>query len=288
MNTASKHQSVSTLFVHALFAVVLWLGTGSALAQSSFVTFQKTPDGATIAAGTPATFTYTITNAPGETSDAVLPQLTDPLPAGGGIVWSTSDPDCFIDGAPPTQVLHCDFPNIPPGATVTASVTGVPNTCAQLSSVATLTISNNFPSPVLTDPGSITVTCGNTGGRPMFVIGDLAQHISGSKVNFWGAQWWKNNAVSKGADNGTASFKGFATDSSMSCGGTWKSRPGNSSNPPKTIGTEIMVIVTDTVQKDGPVLSGTIKKILIVQQDGTYGPAPGHRGNGTVTGVICQ
>ena len=287
MNTASRHQSVSTLLVHALFAMALWLGMGSAFGQSS-LTFSKTPDGATIAAGSTATFTYNVQNASTATQAAFQPQLLDNLPTGGGIIWTTSDPDCFIDNTVPgIQLLECDFADLPPGIGVTVSVSGVPNTCASLTSVATLRANNNIP-PLLSDPGSITVTCGNTGGRPMFVIGDLAPHTSGSKVNFWGAQWWKNNAVSAGADNGTASFKGFATDSTPACGGTWKSRPGNSSNPPKTIGPEIMVIVTDTVQKNGPVLSGTIKKILIVQQDGSYGPAPGHRGNGTVTGVICQ
>jgi hypothetical protein len=122
----------------------------------------------------------------------------------------------------------------------------------------------------------------------MFVIGDLAPHVSGNVVNFWGAQWWKHNAVSNGASPGSASFKGFATDSGLTCGGTWVSRPGNSSKPPAKIPQDIMVIVTDTVRKSGPNLSGTIKKILVVHRDNGYGPAPGHRGNGVVTSVVCQ
>ena len=149
-------------------------------------------------------------------------------------------------------------------------------------------VDDNNP-PLLTDTGSITVTCGGPGGgRPLFVIGDLAPHVSGNVVNFWGAQWWKHNAVSKGADSGSASFKGYATDSGLKCGDTWVSRPGNSSHPPAKIPQEIMVIVTDTVRKSGPNLSGTIKKILVVHRDNGYGPAPGHRGNGVVTSVVCQ
>ena len=30
-----------------------------------------------------------------------------------------------------------------------------------------------------------------------------------------------------------------------------------------------------------------IKQIVIVHQDGGYGPNPGHRGNGPVTSVFC-
>jgi len=53
------------------------------------------------------------------------------------------------------------------------------------------------------------------------------------------------------------------------------------------IGTDIAIIVTSTVLKNGNNISGDIKQILMVHQDGGYGPNPGHAGNGSVTSVIC-
>jgi hypothetical protein len=121
----------------------------------------------------------------------------------------------------------------------------------------------------------------------LFVIGDVEAHALGDNVNFWGAQWWKNNDMSGFVANGVASFKGYADLSDNVCGGTWTSRPGNSSNPPATIGTDVAIIVTSTVNKAGPNISGDIRQIVIVHQDGGYGPNPGHRGNGPVTSIVC-
>ena len=125
---------------------------------------------------------------------------------------------------------------------------------------------------------------------PVFVIGDVEPHAIGDVVNFWGAQWWKNNILSGFVGPGVsrASFKGFATRATLLCGGTWESLPGNSSNPPSTIPADIAVVVTSTVVKNGPNISGDIKKIVVVHQDGGYGPNPGHAGNGTVTSTVCQ
>ena len=122
---------------------------------------------------------------------------------------------------------------------------------------------------------------------PLFVIGDVEPHAIGDVVNFWGAQWWKNNFMSGLVSKGVASFKGYASTADVFCGGTWQSRPGNSSVPPATIPDDVAVIVTDTVKKDGPNISGTIKQIVIVRHDGGYGPNPGHRGNGPVTSILC-
>ena len=120
-----------------------------------------------------------------------------------------------------------------------------------------------------------------------FVIGDVEAHGLGSNVNFWGAQWWKNNFMSGPVSNGVASFKGYAVEADVVCGGVWSSRPGNSSNPPSVIPDNVLVIVTSTVLKSGPDISGNIKELLIVKQDGGYGPNPGHAGNGPVTQIIC-
>ena len=121
----------------------------------------------------------------------------------------------------------------------------------------------------------------------LFVIGDVEPHAIGDVVNFWGAQWWKNNFMSGFVSKGVASFKGYANKAEDFCGGRWESRPGNSSGPPATIPDEVAIIVTDTVLKVGPNISGTIKQILLVRHDGAYGPNPGHRGSGPVTKIIC-
>lgn len=125
------------------------------------------------------------------------------------------------------------------------------------------------------------------GAVPLFVIGDVEPHAIGDVVNFWGAQWWKNNFMSGLVSHGVASFKGYANKAEDFCGGRWESRPGNSSAPPATIPDDVAIIVTDTVRKVGPNISGTIKQILIVHHDGGYGPNPGHRGNGPVTRIVC-
>jgi len=121
----------------------------------------------------------------------------------------------------------------------------------------------------------------------MFVIGDVEAHGIGATVNFWGAQWWKNNTMSGLVSSGVASFKGYATTADDFCGGVWSTRPGNSSNPPAVIPDEIAIIVTSKVVKSGSAISGDIREILIVQHDGGYMSNPGHAGNGEVTRIVC-
>ncbi len=123
-----------------------------------------------------------------------------------------------------------------------------------------------------------------------FVIGDEANHAAGDRVNFWGAQWAKNNPVSGVAARGRNSFKGFANTPALpQCGDVWTSRPGNSSKPPTgPLSAAMRVIVTDRVTKKGPVLSGIVDKILVVKPEAGYGPNPGHRGFGEVLSVVCS
>jgi len=122
----------------------------------------------------------------------------------------------------------------------------------------------------------------------VFVIGDDAPHGIGATVNFWGAQWAKNNSISGSAGNGVASFKGYATSADNFCGGSWVSRPGNSSNPPSAVASRISIIVTSTMSKNGASISGNIKKIILVDPDGGYGPNPGSEGRGVVAAIVCQ
>jgi len=127
-----------------------------------------------------------------------------------------------------------------------------------------------------------------TPATPIFVIGDVEAHAVNDVVNFWGAQWWMNNQMSGQVDNGVAAFKGFASTADNFCGGVWSTQPGNSSNPPETIPANFVIIVTSKVLKDGSNISGDIKQIIDVHQDGNYQDNPGHPGGGTVTSVFCS
>jgi hypothetical protein len=132
----------------------------------------------------------------------------------------------------------------------------------------------------------VTFTFFNAGGLPLFVIGDTEPHGIGTNVYFWGSQWWKNNTMSGFVAKGVASFKGYASEAGT-CGDEWISRVGNSPPPPQTIASQIGIIVTTTVGKFGPDIGGDILQILLVDVDPGYGPNPGHKGTGTVVGVLC-
>jgi hypothetical protein len=121
--------------------------------------------------------------------------------------------------------------------------------------------------------------------KEAFVVGDLSVG-TGETVNFWGAQWAKNNEFSGG--RAPASMKGFADNvSALKCGATWTTRPGNSSKPPTTLPSEIDVIVSSAVTKSGSTISGTILHIVVVQVNPGYGPDPGHAGFGKVVERVC-
>jgi hypothetical protein len=120
-----------------------------------------------------------------------------------------------------------------------------------------------------------------------FVVGDVTYDGVGDHQYFWGAQWWKNNEMSGAVDKGVAGFKGFAVLVNGSCGSTWQSLPGNSSNPPENIGDIVTIIVTSTVTKSGNVYAGNIVRIAHVNQDGNYADNPGHEGQGPVVDEVC-
>ncbi len=116
-----------------------------------------------------------------------------------------------------------------------------------------------------------------------FAIGDGNATIN-SAVTFWGSQWWKDNQISTGA--APASFKGYAVNvDSTAC--TFSTAPGNSPPPPDgPLPSVITVLVTGSVTKSGPVISGTIKEFALVATNGGYDSNPGHAGTGTVIGVL--
>ncbi|MFY9621936.1 MAG: hypothetical protein WAM70_06430 [Pyrinomonadaceae bacterium] len=67
----------------------------------------------------------------------------------------------------------------------------------------------------------------------------------------------------------------------------WSSGPGNSSNPPTTLPEYMAVIVASHIQSDGSVITGDVKKIIVVKTNPGYGPAPGRSGTGQVVAILC-
>jgi hypothetical protein len=115
-----------------------------------------------------------------------------------------------------------------------------------------------------------------------FVIGDGA---SGPQVYFWGAQWAAQNPLSGG--QAPSAFKGFATSSAQSCGGTFTAAPGSSSSPPGSVPAYMAVAVGGSASKSGGDISGTVERIVVVKTDGGYGPAPGSPGTGQIVATVC-
>lgn len=137
--------------------------------------------------------------------------------------------------------------------------------------------------------GTLTETVPFAPGSGSFVIGDQESAV-GTSVDFWGAQWWKNNPTSSGSR--APSFKGFAFNPSQpTCGATWSADPGNSTPPPQgPLPAYMAVIVTSTYSKSGAAISGDIAHIVIVKTDPGYdnpNPNAGHADTGTVVAQVC-
>jgi hypothetical protein len=86
------------------------------------------------------------------------------------------------------------------------------------------------------------------------------------------------------------SFKGFedSTAALPACGSTWTSKPGNSSNPPATLPQYMAVIVSSSVQKNGSVITGNVRRIIVVKTNSGYGPSSGQAGTGQVAAILCS
>jgi hypothetical protein len=120
-----------------------------------------------------------------------------------------------------------------------------------------------------------------------FVIGN-GNAGTGTTATFWGAQWSTANAVSGGP--APASFKGFSNvpGGPTTCGGTFRTRPGNSPPPPATVPGYTAMLVTSGVAKSGDVITGTKPAIVVVRTNTGYAPAPGFTGTAEVLAVLCQ
>ena len=130
---------------------------------------------------------------------------------------------------------------------------------------------------------------GTLGVDQAFVISnDNGNTTPGARVMFWGADWWKRNAlVQAGVSDNTAppSFKGFAAhlDPNEPLCGPFTTETGNSSNPPAgPLPAHMLVLVTDSVIQSGSTISGTVVGYATVATDPGYADDPGHPGTGTL------
>lgn len=149
----------------------------------------------------------------------------------------------------------------------------------------------NITVSISDDGGS---TAASSGSSCNVIVGNGAFSISqrksanGTKVNFWGSQWYKNNPFT--GSSAPASYKGFdITSSALTCGaGILSSTTGNSPPPPPgPLPSEIPVVVLTGVHQSGSMISGVVAHIVMVQVNPGYGPAPGQAGTGTVVSQVC-
>jgi hypothetical protein len=131
---------------------------------------------------------------------------------------------------------------------------------------------------------SVVVFAWTTGGN--FVIGDGNATI-GATATFWSDEWNLRNSVSGGP--APSKFKGFSNVPSgpTTCGGTWRSDPGNSPPPAGSVPAYTAVLVTSSVTKTGDAITGTKPIIAIVHVNPGYAPSPGHPGTATILGFLC-
>ena len=224
------------------------------------------------------------------------------------VAFTASSPTVIANGHPATfsATLLEDgtTPPVPFGQTVTVTLgTGITaqmcNGIINATGLATCTIASvNQPL------GPNTVAVNFTGdpyylpssaSEPVILFAFLAQGSMiignldappGTAVEFWGATWSTANLLSGGpAPN---SFKGFADNSLQSCGGSWSTRPGNSSKPPATLPSYMGVIASTAAAQSGSSISGTGPIIVVVQTNPGYAPDPGHPGTGTVVANYCH
>jgi len=121
--------------------------------------------------------------------------------------------------------------------------------------------------------------------NPVFAIGNQNALQVGTQVTFWGAQWWQDNPLSTGF--APASFKGYITAPPSGCDQSWTADPGNSGHPPNTLPGTVEAVVSTTITKSGPVISGDTLAIAQVAVDPGYSGNPGHPGTGHIVGFVC-
>jgi LPXTG-motif cell wall-anchored protein/uncharacterized repeat protein (TIGR01451 family) len=166
------------------------------------LTLTKTADAATVNAGGKIGFVVTASNSNAEgTGTASGVEINDPLPTGGGVNWTiASGPqNCTIQGAPPSETLHCSAVDLAPGetesvhvvsGTTTASCKAYPNAATltatnapQLTASASTTVANCVvvSPPIVSPPKHHPSVLPNTGGPDRWMLaGGLALLLAGA------------------------------------------------------------------------------------------------------------
>ena len=179
MNSMSLlHRSVPKIVAGALFAAFFAIGSAPALADAGLA---MTKIGSMVSAK--PTFTIVVSNAGPDAAD--FPQLIDPLPGAGNIVWDWKVPDsppapaqgdvgCTWQNNPSQQVLECDMAQFgvgDPPRTIVLTGTVLAGWCGPLANTAFLGADNN---PGLQATGTIDIPCPTpasgrmTGGGSIF------------------------------------------------------------------------------------------------------------------------
>ena len=127
--------------------------------------------------------------------------------------------------------------------------------------------------------------------RGDFVLGDqtVATATPATTVTWWSSSWSSLNSLTGGPVD--PSFKGFAgtlTPTPPTCGGSWKTLPGNSPPPVSGIPAYMGTLVASTITKSGNTISGDITKIVVVKTDPGYATSPGHDGTGKIVATYCS
>jgi uncharacterized repeat protein (TIGR01451 family) len=127
----------------------------------------------------------------------------------------------------------------------------------------------------------------------VFTLGNTTANTAGSStVTWWDSSWNQLNILTGG--QAPSAFKGFAsgvtlptTSPANVCSGNWTSSGGNSPPPPATVPSFMGVIVANSVTKSGTTVNGHYVKIVVVQTNAGYGPAPSNTGTGTIVATFC-
>lgn len=224
---------------------------------------------------TKAPTTTTLTSSPSPQAAGQTVTLTATVTAVAPTVGIPNGTVTFMDGATTLGTATVDGSGVAV-FTTTALAVGPHSISASYSGS-----SNYFPSAA--NAVSQLIYGYPTGGGT-FVIGNN-NAVLGNNVNFWGAQWEKNNSMTGGSSN--ASFKGFAVaPNPPTVGAIFTSAPGNSAPPPSAVPEYIGIIVTSKVTKSGSNITGTIVQLVVVKVNPGYQGNPGNAGTGTIVAIL--
>lgn len=151
-----------------------------------------------------------------------------------------------------------------------------------------------------TGPQKIVTTVKDRGGStataaaPLLVYGVTSggdfvissQGYANGTATFWSPKWSSLNPVNGGP--APPAFKGFESSASgvVPAGSSWTTSAGAQATPPAQIPQYLAVIVTDSVSKDGSLLSGNVAKTAVVKADPGYGNTLDSPGTGTVVALL--